>query len=45
MVYHVDRENRVAVTRGEWGDGRGWEGETGRGNQLYGDGWKLNFWW
>ena len=21
------------------------EGEMGKGDQLYGDGWRINFWW
>ena len=37
-------KNRVVVTRG---DGAGAEcgGEMGKGGQLYGDGWKLTWWW
>ena len=26
-------------------DGREGESEIGQSDQLYGDGWKLNFWW
>ena len=39
---HIDIDNRLLVTRGEgsWGGGR-----MSNGNQLYGDEWKLNFWW
>ena len=37
---HIDTENRVMVTTGENG-----EGKMGEGEQLYGDRWKLNFWW
>ena len=36
---HVDVENRVVFTRGVR------EGEMGKGDQVYGDGWKQNFWW
>ena len=25
--------------------GRGGEGKMSKGDQLYADGWKLNFWW
>ena len=32
----------LVVTRGIRG---GEEGKMGKGGQLYGDGWKLNFWW
>ena len=39
---HLDKWNREVVTRGETGWG---EGEMGKGDQLYGDRWKLNFWW
>lgn len=37
----MQTENRGAVTRGK---GLG-QGEMGKGSQLYGDGWKLIFWW
>ena len=37
---HIDTENGAVVTRGRGGR----EGEMGKGDQLYGDGWKLNFW-
>lgn len=37
----MDEENRLVVTRGE----RGWrEGKMGKGGQLYGDKYKLDFW-
>ena len=38
----VNTENRVVVTRGE---GAEVEGKMDKGDQLYGDGWKLTFWW
>ena len=43
---HIDREIRVVVTRGK-GLGEGGRGccKMGKGDQLYGDRWKLNFWW
>ena len=39
---HIDTENRLVVTRWE-----GWWGESERSKraQLYGDEWKLDFWW
>ena len=39
----VDIENKVVVTREE-GAGRRGGGEMDKGDQLYGDRWKLNFW-
>lgn len=38
---HIDTENRVEATRG----GCWWETKMDNGDQLYGDRWKLNFWW
>ena len=37
---YVDTENRVVVTRGEGG-----KDKIGKVGQLYGDRWKLSFWW
>ena len=39
---NIDTENRVVVTRREE-ELR--EGKMGKWGQLYGDRWKLNFWW
>mgnify|MGYP007071225085 CR=1 FL=1 len=36
-------ENRAAIRR-EGGKGRG-EGNMSKEDQLYGDRWKLSFWW
>lgn len=36
----MDTENKIVVTREEKR-----EGKMGKGGQLYGDRWKLNFWW
>ena len=38
---HADTENRIGVTRGEGVV----EGKMDKGDQLYGDGRKVNFWW
>ena len=38
---HADTENRIGVTRGEGVV----EGKMDKGDQLYGDGAKVNFWW
>ena len=44
---HVNTENRVVVTRGEgaqcgrWGE----EAKMVKRDQMYSEGWKLNFWW
>ena len=38
---HIDTENRLVVTRGKTVG----EGERGKGTHIYGDGWKLDFWW
>ena len=42
MHKHIDKENRLVVTRGEgnWG-----EGEKDKRAHMDGDGWKLDFWW
>ena len=37
----VGTENKIVVTKGV---GVG-QGEMGKGDQLYGDRWKLKFWW
>ena len=37
----VGTENKIVVTK-EVGVG---QGEMGKGDQLYGDRWKLKFWW
>lgn len=38
---HADTENRIGVTRGEGVV----EGKMDKGDQLSGDGRKVNFWW
>ena len=38
----VDKENRVVATRSE---GARMEGKMGKGDQLRGDGWRLELWW
>ena len=38
---HRYKEQSSGYQRGK-GEG---EGKMGKGDQLYGDGWKLNFWW
>lgn len=38
----TETDNRFMVARGE----RRWEeGEMGKGGKMYGDRWKLEFWW
>lgn len=38
----IETDNRFMFARGER---RGEEGEMGRGGKMYGDRWKLEFWW
>ena len=39
---NMEVQRRVVVTLGE---GDGGKGKMDKGDQLYGNGWKLNFWW
>lgn len=46
--HQAEKAPKIMLQRTEWSYQRGrgvGQSEMGKGSQLDGDGWKLNFWW